>query len=164
MKLPIAISLLALLTACASPTQVVEVNKAARPASVASAPLAQEQPVLDDQCASLAKMARAIAALRDAGVNKSDVQFMLTAPTDYPLDPMTREVYARTDITPAIGATNSYGVCVKVGYANMTAALKEAQVKHDAAEAQKAKDELAAKKKPATKPPVKAKPKADKPS
>jgi hypothetical protein len=164
MKLPITLSLLALLTACASPTQVVEVNKVVRPASVASAPLAQEQPVLNDQCAALAKTARAIAALRDAGVNKSDVQFMIVAPADYPLDPMTREVYARTDITPVIGATNSYGVCVKVGYMNMTSALWEAQTKYEAVEAQKAKDELAIKKKPATKPPVKTKPKADKPS
>jgi hypothetical protein len=78
---------------------------------------------------------------------------MLAQPTDYPLDPLTREVYARTDISPAIGATNSYGVCVKVGYENMTAALKAAQVKYEADEAQKVRDDLAARKakKPAAK-------------
>jgi hypothetical protein len=153
MKLPIALSLLALLTACAAPPQVVEVNKGAKPVAVAaSAP--PEQVVLDEHCAALGRTARAIAALRDAGVNKADVQFMLTAPPDYPLDPMTREVYARTDIAPTAGATNSYGVCVKVGYAVMIAALKEAQVKFEATEAQRVKDELAAKKakKPVVKP------------
>jgi hypothetical protein len=155
MKLTIALLSVVLLSACASgPDKVVEVNKPVRPVAPASAPVVEAVPAIDEQCAALAKNARAIATFRDSGVPKSDVQFLIEPPKDYPLDPMAREVYARTDISPPIGATNSYGVCVKVGYANMTAALKDAQVKFDAAEAQRVKDELAAKKKarPAVKP------------
>ena len=110
---------------------------------------------LDAKCVELAQKAKAIAMVRDAGASMDEVELLVSPAPDYPLAPMIREVYARKDITPLNGATNSYGVCRKVTYEVMTSALVKAEQDFQAAEVERTRQALELKrkaKKPVKKP------------
>lgn len=103
------------------------------------------RPVVDERCANLSKTARSIAVVRDAGISQADAPLMVKT-TTFPLAPMIQEVYSRRDITPIVGATNSYAVCTEMGFDAMQAALVKADEALSAAEVQRAKNDLVAKK------------------
>jgi hypothetical protein len=140
---------LLLLVGCAVPPKEVAVNA---PAPAASAPRVPLIAAVDQDCASLARYARSVAELRDAGVALQDVNLLLPFPTTFHGAPVIREVYNRADVRPAAGEANSYNVCKTQTFEVMVAALKKADEALVAAEADRIKAELAKKKaKPAAK-------------
>jgi hypothetical protein len=151
MKTTIALAAVLALSACATSAPPTDVKQAV--VNQPAPPRAPVVPVIDEKCKALSITAKTIAILRDAGADK-DEALLMVKPTDFPLPPMIREVYSRKDITPDVGATNSYTVCTTVGHDDMVTALVKANDEMNAAAAQLAKDELAAKRL-ATKKPVK---------
>lgn len=153
MKLILSTIALVILAGCASPTpdaaKVVEINTPTRPNFSTPVQPPAPQQVIDNRCAALAKNTRAIALIRDSGIPQDDALLLTEAAADYPIVPMIREVYSRTDITPSGGAKNSYSVCVKVGYDTMVAALIKSDQDYEANEHLKLQDAVAARKKAA---------------
>lgn len=139
----------ALLSACATTKQtdkdgVVSVNSLAQRAPMVAQASAPPAPVpvvkekVDENCASVARFARLVATIRDAGVVQRDVVMIASAPTSFPAGPIIREVFARTDISPELGEVNSYGVCREITYQVMLRHLVEAEAKFMAEETKKA--------------------------
>jgi len=124
------------------PSSPVEINKLAKPDFNPST-----QEPIDQACAGFAKVARAVAAVRDAGVPIADAPFMIGTVLDYPIGPVIREVYARTDVSPGNGATNSYQACRDRTFTGMIDALKGAESKYEQGERVRIQAEHAAKKK-----------------
>ena len=125
--------------------QPITVNRlAARPTRVE--PVKEPEPEVpveervDHNCLALARYARTIATIRDAGVPPTSIWSILGAPPAFPAGPIIREVYARRDISPEVGEVNSYGVCRKQTYQVMLDSLVRAEAEHLAAEARRAAD------------------------
>lgn len=142
--LPFAALVLAL-AGCATPTEPGKEIAINRPAPAASAPVVVVEPI-DQDCASLARYARSIAELRDAGVALQDVNLLVPFPSNFHPLPVVREVYNRADIRPIAGEANSYRVCKTQTFAVMAASLQKADEQFTAAETARIKAELAAKK------------------
>ena len=141
MKTALAL-LCVLFTACSTVSDPASVKEVA--VNLPATPRPAVKPVVDEQCANLSKTARSIAVVRDAGISQDDAPLMVKA-TNFPLSPMVREVYSRRDISPIVGATNSYAVCTNMGFAAMQAALTKADEEMAMAEMQRIKNELASK-------------------
>jgi hypothetical protein len=97
-------------------------------------PTSNRSVYIDQDCAALARFARSVAISRDAGIAMKDAGFLTKEGQNFQMGPVIREVYSRRDITPDVGGTNSYKVCVNVGFENMQIALSEADKKHTEAE------------------------------
>lgn len=166
-KLLVAATVLAVMTGCVSTPQqgdkpgpaVVEVNKPRVPDFTKIDPEIRVQP-LNPKCAELGKMTHAVALARDAGISQNEVAMVVAGGPDFPLGPVIREVYTRTDIGATNGAANTYGVCIKVGYDSMVVALNNAEKAFIAAKMERMKAELAVKKAVRKKQPVQTKPPA----
>lgn len=93
----------------------------------------QPNPVINEDCALLAKTARAIALARDAGIPAMHVELVVEPQKVFPVGPVIREVFLRRDITPADGAQNSYRVCMNVTFPVMLSNLMAADESYNAA-------------------------------
>lgn len=118
-----------------------------RPPEVSRPPEPTLVPTVNGPCATLARVVRRIAVVRDAGVTAEDALLVVADGSDEvggaPLEVLVREVYGHPDISPGAGAVNSYGTCVRGGYDNMVAALRKAHEERAALEAQRAKEQAA---------------------
>lgn len=153
MKYLIALIAVALAGCAATPRQTTDVVEINRPSlKLDTAYVAPVVPTVDPLCGAFGKQAARIAELRDAKIAITDVPLLLTPIADFPAGPMIREVYARTDITPPLGARNSYETCTARGYEEMVTALKQAEAAHVAEVHQRIRDELQYKKHPPKRP------------
>lgn len=119
-----------IITGCATaPDKPVEINRLGTATSFRISDPAPGTISIDENCMALAKFTKAVALLRDAGAGRSDVNQLITLATAFPREPVIQEVYARPDISPQVGESNSYAVCKKVTYEVMLVALLQADTK-----------------------------------
>ena len=95
------------------------------------APAVEQRLSFNDECGNIARTVNSFALLRDSGIGMNDALLMVSSPGNFPLGPIAREVYARRDMTPQTGSSNTYQTCVKVTYTAMRSALYSADVKEN---------------------------------
>lgn len=103
--------------------------------------------VLDDNCASLAKYARAVAIMRDLNVKIDDVDFILKKAPSVPVGTVQRYVYYRSDTNPGKTSTDVYNECVATGYDNIIQRFTHEELIYNMGEERRILDELELKKK-----------------
>lgn len=110
-------------------------------------PLVVSRPVLlDENCSSLARYARAVAIMRDMSVKLEDVDFVLLKRPDLPIGAIQREVYYSSDANPNESAAYIYKECVDIGYDSLVGRYNREQSVFESSEKERIKAVLDKKK------------------
>ncbi len=104
-------------------------------------PVVYKPVVIDENCATIAKYARAIGLYKNLGISIENVGFVVKNPDDFPAEAIKRQVYGNSNEDPLSESVSIYQICVQELYSRYIERLRREDLIYKFQEEQRLREE-----------------------